>query len=132
GPIPTRPRLERQRHERHQHHSRNHRRDQGRPHGRAGGRGRPRERRRPGHGGAVRHTRGREFHGPPRPRPDLPHAHRGALRPAQPPPHGVGQPRRHGHQFHRVHRGRHGRHHRHFRPRPRPHHPGGGGPGRQA
>ncbi len=98
--------------------------DPPRPHGRRLRRRGPRERGRPGDGGAVRHPRGGQLHGQGGARADLPGAHRGALREARPQPDG-GQER--GAAADRLHgddRGGGRGQHRHLRPRPRPHDPG--------
>ena len=85
------------------HRRRGDRGDPRRPHGRDPRLRGPRERGRPGDGGPVRHARGHQLHGHPRPRADLPRAHRGPLRPARPEAHGAAQ---RGAPRHRLHRGR--------------------------
>ena len=85
------------------HRRRRDRGDPRRPHGRHPRLRGPRERGRPRHGGPVRHARGHQLHGHPRPRADLPRAHRGALRPARPEADGAAQ---RGPQRDRLHRGR--------------------------
>ena len=98
--------------------------DPPRPHGRRLRRRGPRERGRPGDGGAVRHARGGQLHGQGGARADLPGADRRALRTARPEPdggqeRGAAADRLHGHD-----RGRRRGQHRDLRPRPRPHDPG--------
>ena len=93
------------------------RRDRGDPrraHGRDPRLRGPRERGRPGDGGAVRDPRGHQLHGHPRPRAHLPGAHRGALRPARPEADGEAQRGAPRDGLHRADRGPPRHHHRHL------------------
>ena len=106
--------------------------DPRRPHGRRVRRRGPRERGRPHDGGAVRHARGDQLHGHPRPRADLPVADPGALRRARARPDGGQERVAVRDALHGLDRGPRRRHHRHLGRRPRAHDPGRDRPRRAA
>ena len=100
------------------------RRDPPRQDGRRLRRRRPRERGRPGDGGAVRDAGGGQLHGQGGARADLPGADPGALPQARPQPDGGEERGAAADRLHRLDRGGGRGQHRDLRPRPRPHDPG--------